>query len=71
MSHIHSHSCGCAEASKGPGDIHSLYQDINQDQIIVLNEEVTNSGKKVIKPYDQRMDETCTVCNIFMLKSNS
>jgi len=59
--HIHTHTCNCAEDSKHPGDMYSLYQNVKHNQVDVLNEEKSGSGKKVIKPHENRQDDTLTV----------
>lgn len=61
MSHIHTHNCDCAEASKGPGDLYSLFQNVAMDSVRVLNEDVAESGKKIIKPFDQRLNDDTVV----------
>jgi len=39
----------------------SLFQFIDRKHVKCLNEEVANSGKKVFKPYDERLDSTISV----------
>ncbi len=39
----------------------SLFQFIDRKHIKCLNESEANSGKKVFKPYDERLDSTISV----------
>ncbi len=51
--HLHTHNCGCADEAKGPGELSSLYGAVLMDNVRCLNEAKKDTGKTIIKPYDQ------------------
>eukprot|EP00823_Brevimastigomonas_motovehiculus_P006181 TRINITY_DN5005_c0_g1_i1.p1 TRINITY_DN5005_c0_g1~~TRINITY_DN5005_c0_g1_i1.p1 ORF type:complete len:205 (-),score=25.72 TRINITY_DN5005_c0_g1_i1:536-1150(-) len=53
--HVHSATCGCKKESE-LGDMSNLYADIDRDKVYCLNEKVQDSGKSIIKPWDERLD---------------
>jgi hypothetical protein len=53
-SHDHDHDHGDAPGTFGPQD--NLFSRIDTGNVVALNTE--DDGKKVIKPWDQRLDET-------------
>uniref|UniRef100_A0A0A9WDP5 PITH domain-containing protein 1 n=1 Tax=Lygus hesperus TaxID=30085 RepID=A0A0A9WDP5_LYGHE len=64
MHHHHGGSCDCANEGKEPGDLVSLYSSVDIDRVCALNEVQSGSGKLVIKPYEQRLDEVTTIRSI-------
>ncbi|XP_023348164.1 PITH domain-containing protein CG6153 isoform X2 [Eurytemora carolleeae] len=57
--HEHSEACGhgaAGLAGEEMGIAYSLYQRIDLNQLSCLNEAVEESGKKVFKPYEARLD---------------
>jgi len=46
--HVHSRGCGCATEAQ-LGELKSLDGSIKQDDVVVLNESVPDSGKRVFK----------------------
>ncbi|KAJ3102754.1 hypothetical protein HDU97_000293 [Phlyctochytrium planicorne] len=69
MSHSHSHSCGHEHHEHGGHDHHdhdhdgpdrgnefTLYQHIDIENVVGLNESIPGSAQKVFKPYDKRYE---------------
>ncbi|KAF9963144.1 hypothetical protein BGZ65_005579 [Modicella reniformis] len=59
--HGHSHGHGHDHDHESPdaGLVHeSLYKKIDHDNVICMNEAVPNSGKSVLKPWHEKMDDT-------------
>ena len=60
--HSHNHGQGCGHEASDIDHIiemgiqYSLYQKIDTANLECLNEETEGSGKKVFKPYEQRLD---------------
>lgn len=50
--HIHTHNCGCTAEMRGSGALSSLYGAINMDKVVTLNEAKKDTGKGILKPYD-------------------
>ena len=62
MAHHHHHgNCGCDHAHEDLGDLsvaYSLYQKIDIDHVECFNEHEDGAGKKVFKPWENRLDLT-------------
>lgn len=61
MPHSHDHEHTCSHEANGIDPLemglqYSLYQKIDMINLEVLNEALEGSGKKVFKPYEQRLD---------------
>lgn len=53
MDHVHFGSCGCAEEAKGPLDLYSLWDSMKHVEITCLNEAEPNTGRQIVKDYDE------------------
>jgi hypothetical protein len=61
MNHIHYGSCGCAEEAKGPLELYDLHENMKSELTTCLNEAVSGSIKKVVRPYEARIENEHTV----------
>ncbi|KAL0077001.1 galactose-binding domain-like protein [Phycomyces blakesleeanus] len=59
MTHCHDEHCDHDHGDlPDAGDQFNLYSRIDHDNVCCLNESEPNSGKKIIKPWNERMDNT-------------
>ncbi|KAI9578658.1 PITH domain-containing protein GA19395 [Glossina fuscipes] len=62
--HSHNHDSGCSDEAAHidqpleMGIEYSLYEKIDLDNLECLNEELEGSGKRVFRPYENRLDTT-------------
>ena len=67
--HHHHHGHSCDHAHGDPGDLslaYSLYQKIDLINVKCLNESEEDSGKKVFKPWEERLDTKMVTVYMYM-----
>lgn len=65
MSHCHHEHCDHSHDDlPGSGEQFLLYSKIDLDNVCCLNEAEPNSGQKIIRPWNERMDDTKVIYNI-------
>ena len=73
MSHNHSHDCHDESHDHDhehglPEDVghrDNLFSRIDRDNVVALNAEEPGKGPEVIKPWDQRLDETTVTISMY------
>ena len=61
-SHDHDHEHGLPE---DVGHRDNLFTRIDRDNVVALNAEEPGKGPEVIKPWDQRLDETTVTISMY------
>ena len=75
MSHGHHCQCGCDHSHDDIGDpavSYGLYQKIDLERVQCFNEHEEGAGRRVFKPWDERLDVTkvCVFISMYIASRN-